>query len=212
MSESNPHKRQVGTFAIALLPQGMSLWSCGLKVLGQIMFVCSKPQAFQTHGHVWTPFLLDSGVILLFMNIMECITFSLQNPDTMTFISFTPAVFLGPYTEHPASPVVKGDKARGRNAGVLFEVDDALYRPVQDCSRMYGKQVRLMKIEELSVTGYRETEIDHSPILAGSGKGWNQKKMHTFNVFNINDIGFSVITDGTPVDYEYRIIILKRSK
>ena len=123
---------------------------------------------------------------------------------------FYSSSFLGPYTEHPASPVVKGDKARGRNAGVLFEVDDALYRPVQDCSRMYGKQVRLMKIEELSVTGYRETEIDHSPILAGSGKGWNQKKMHTFNVFNINDIGFSVITDGTPVDYEHRIIISRR--
>lgn len=30
---------------------------------------------------------------------------------------FYSSSFLGPYTEHPASPVVKGDKARGRNAG-----------------------------------------------------------------------------------------------
>lgn len=130
-----------------------------------------------------------------------------RNHDLHLFYSSS---FLGPYTEHPASPVVKGDKARGRNAGVLFEVDDALYRPVQDCSRMYGEQVRLMKIQELSVTGYRETEIDSSPILVGSGKGWNKKKMHTFNVYRLDSSDLSVITDGTPMNYDYRIRIGKR--
>ncbi|MDD3143899.1 MAG: hypothetical protein PHG32_06850 [Candidatus Cloacimonetes bacterium] len=123
---------------------------------------------------------------------------------------FYSSSFLGPYTEHPESPVVKSDKARGRNAGVLFEISNALYRPVQDCSRMYGEQVKMMEVKELSITGYSEKETDRSPILAGSGKGWNKLKMHTFNVFHQDSEGFAVITDGSPVNYEYRIRILKR--
>lgn len=123
---------------------------------------------------------------------------------------FYSSSFLGPYTEHPESPVVKSDKARGRNVGVLFEISNALYRPAQDCSRMYGEQVKMMEVKELSITGYSEKETDRSPILAGSGKGWNKLKMHTFNVFHQDSEGFAVITDGSPVNYEYRIRILKR--
>lgn len=89
---------------------------------------------------------------------------------------FYSSSFLGPYTEHPASPVVKGDKARGRNAGVLFEVDDALYRPVQDCSRMYGKQVRLMKIEELSVQDIGKQRLTIPPFWLGAVRAGTKKR------------------------------------
>ncbi len=41
---------------------------------------------------------------------------------------------------------------------------------------MYGEKVRLMKIDTLSTKKYSEHEIEQSPILYGSGKGWNKKR------------------------------------
>jgi hypothetical protein len=120
--------------------------------------------------------------------------------------------FFGPYVEHPSSPIVKDNPSQGRNAGKIFKMGEDLYRPVQDCSRIYGEKVRMMKVQTLSTSDYSETEALKSPILAGSGSGWNKKKMHTFNAFNMGHNGFSVITDGTPVNYEYRIKLLKRKR
>lgn len=125
---------------------------------------------------------------------------------------FYSSSFFGPYTEHPLSPVVKGDPSRGRNAGRIFKVNDAWYRPTQDCAGLYGERVRMLRIDKLSSTEYQETEIKESPVLAGSGSGWNKKKMHTFNVFSQGPQGFSVITDGTPVNYEYRRKLVRRSR
>lgn len=123
---------------------------------------------------------------------------------------FYSSSFTGPYQEHPLSPVVKDDPSRGRNAGIIFGVGDKLYRPVQDCSKLYGEKVRLMRVEALSETEFAERETEHSPLLQGSGKGWNSKKMHTFNVYNVGSHGFSAISDGSPVDYDHRIRLLKR--
>lgn len=61
----------------------------------------------------------------------------------------------GPYSLHPMSPICEGNMF-GRCAGSLIEKDGKLYRPAQDCSLVYGGQVHLMEIDDLSPTNYRE--------------------------------------------------------
>jgi hypothetical protein len=64
----------------------------------------------------------------------------------------------GPWTPHPANPVVS-DVRRARPAGPLFVEDGALVRPAQDCSRHYGSAIWLQRIEALSETEYREVPL-----------------------------------------------------
>lgn len=61
----------------------------------------------------------------------------------------------GDYKPHPASPICIGNKY-GRCAGSLIEIDGKLYRPTQDCEKVYGGQVNLMEIDELTPTSYKE--------------------------------------------------------
>lgn len=67
----------------------------------------------------------------------------------------------GPYTEHPCSPIVTGDKL-GRCAGSLLQYDCHLYRYAQDCFEAYGEQVHLIEIDELSPTSYREHVVQEN--------------------------------------------------
>ncbi|MCQ2159169.1 MAG: glycosyl transferase [Bacteroidales bacterium] len=63
---------------------------------------------------------------------------------------------LGDYAEHPSSPF-STDKSCARNAGRLFEYNGELYRPVQNCSKGYGKQLSIMKVGCLSPDRYEES-------------------------------------------------------
>ena len=116
----------------------------------------------------------------------------------------------GPYIEHPMNPVVDKDRRIARNAGNIFELNNKLYRPVQDCSMMYGEKVRMMEILELSETMFREREIEKSPLYFKQD-GWNRRKMHTFNIFHIND-KMMVATDGAPHNGKLRLQIVKKDK
>ncbi len=64
----------------------------------------------------------------------------------------------GPWTAHALNPIVV-DVTSARPAGRPFEVDGALYRPGQDCSRSYGGGLAIARIDELSPTAYRETVV-----------------------------------------------------
>ncbi len=93
---------------------------------------------------------------------------------------------LGPYVEHSIRPMVENNKKYGRNAGKVFKYSNKLYRPVQDCTNMYGEKVRLMEILELSKSNYVEREISTSPVLFASDEGWNSKKNAYFKLHRNN--------------------------
>jgi hypothetical protein len=59
---------------------------------------------------------------------------------------------------HPLNPIVE-DITCGRPAGSVFAVDGVLYRPGQDCSASYGGGLWIVRIDELSPQGYRETVV-----------------------------------------------------
>jgi hypothetical protein len=85
---------------------------------------------------------------------------------------------MGPWKEHPASPIVNGNKCHARPAGRILALDDKIIRFAQDCVPEYGTQVRAFEISELTTSRYVESENHQSPVLKASGNGWNAWGMH----------------------------------
>ena len=85
---------------------------------------------------------------------------------------------LGPYKEHPMSPIYIG-RDGGRNAGSIIEHGGKLYRPVQVCLIGYGEQTSVMEIEKITPTEYKEhlfkkDIIDTTiPPYKDGGHQWN---------------------------------------
>jgi hypothetical protein len=65
---------------------------------------------------------------------------------------------LGPWKAHARNPVVS-DVRSARPAGRLFWSKDVLYRPSQDSSLRYGYATTISKVEKLSPSAYKETEV-----------------------------------------------------
>lgn len=73
---------------------------------------------------------------------------------------------LGPYTPHPANPLVI-DARQARSAGPAFQFKEGLYRPVQDCLGGYGMAIHFARIDELSLTDFRQECIATFAAPAG---------------------------------------------
>ena len=108
---------------------------------------------------------------------------------------------LGPWTEHPKSPIVSGDNQIARPGGRVIVYNDNVVRYAQDDSRFYGRAVRALIIDELSPTEYKEHEADVRPILKGTAKHqtwitWNAKGMHTLDPHQIAPNQWIACVDG----------------
>lgn len=84
---------------------------------------------------------------------------------------------MGPWTEHPQSPIVRGDAAVARPAGRIVSVDGRLVRFAQNCRPAYGTDVRAFEILTLTADDYAERPLREAPLL-GPGAGWNAGGMH----------------------------------
>lgn len=65
---------------------------------------------------------------------------------------------LGPWRAHKKNPI-KTDVRCARPAGRLFYWHNELYRPAQDCSRLYGYAITLNRVKRLTPVEYEEEEI-----------------------------------------------------
>lgn len=93
---------------------------------------------------------------------------------------------LGPWEEHPASPLVVGNPDAGRPAGSVLTVDGALLRFSQSCTRRYGESVRGHRIEVLSRSEYRESALA-DPVLAPRPEEWTARAMHHIDAHPLRD-------------------------
>jgi hypothetical protein len=107
---------------------------------------------------------------------------------------FSAPSLLGPWGEHPASPLVTADPAAARPAGRVVRWDGALHRLAQDCSERYGGAVDAWRIEELTEDRYVEA-AEAVPLLRGSGAGWNATAMHHLDLHRTDD-GWVAFVDG----------------
>ena len=79
-------------------------------------------------------------------------------PNVELFLFYSDDLFSGEWKPHLQNPVISDVKS-ARPAGSLLVKDGRLFRPSQDCSKMYGYGFDLNEIEVLSETEYRERKI-----------------------------------------------------
>jgi hypothetical protein len=101
----------------------------------------------------------------------------------------------GEWQEHPASPVVTDDPALARTAGRITVAGDRIFRFAQDSSDLYGLHVWALEVTELTPDSYREELVHPEPLLTGSGKGWNAKRIHQLSPLQTEG-GFVAAVDG----------------
>lgn len=85
---------------------------------------------------------------------------------------------LGPWKEHPASPIVDWNANIARSGGRIIVHDGRIIRFAQDCHPSYGLQVYAIEVTELTPATYREQMIGNKAILSHSDHGWNARTMH----------------------------------
>lgn len=145
-------------------------------------------------GRMWadTALLEKEGSCYLFSNVH-----SRKAPEAHLFVS--DGLDCG-FSEHPESPY-NTNAATARNAGRILEYGGKLYRPVQDCSKGYGKQISVMSIDELDREHYRESLCKEHIIDTADGfyrRGGHQFCQVTFKGRNL------VATDAKQRNYNIR--------
>jgi hypothetical protein len=115
---------------------------------------------------------------------------------------YTSNSLLGPYKEHPCSPIAKSQKV-GRDAGSWMDYKGKLLRFSQDCVNRYGDNVNVSEITELSPSSYKEKLVKENIIP--TDVDFYKYGGHQFNVAYFNG-KWIVATDAK----EYRKLIFPR--
>lgn len=100
------------------------------------------------------------------------------------------------WKSHAKNPV-KEDITNSRPGGHFFEMDGALYRPVQDSQERYGRKIRIMRIDKLTIDEFEETEV---AVFDSDKFPPYNKGFHTFNV----EDGF-IVVDGYKEKHSFFI-------
>lgn len=103
---------------------------------------------------------------------------------------------MGPWMQHPSSPILEGDKQNARPAGRVLVTEKGIFRFAQDCVTRYGSQIRAFGILELTPTRYAEQPHPSNPILKASGVGWNALGMHHIDAHLLPQGGWIACVDG----------------
>jgi hypothetical protein len=106
---------------------------------------------------------------------------------------------LGPWREHPASPIVVGDNRSARPGGRVLILGDRVIRYAQDCYPRYGTQVRAFEISELTQTTYHEREREETPVLTVGNDAWNRGGMHHIDPHLMTEAQWVACVDGQSV-------------
>jgi hypothetical protein len=127
--------------------------------------------------------------------------FALKGSDTLTL--HYADTLTGPWTEHPASPVISGNINISRPAGRLIVLDDKVIRYSQDGEPSYGYQIRAFEIDLLTTTEYEEHEVANGPVLAARGSDWNADGMHNIDPHQISPGSWIACVDGKIIKREF---------
>lgn len=104
----------------------------------------------------------------------------------------------GAWTEHPDSPIVKGDATAARPAGRVVRHEGGLLRFAQDCSEIYGRHVTAYEVRELTTSTYREAPVGDGPVLRPAARGWNELGMHQLDAHRVAPARWVACVDGRP--------------
>jgi hypothetical protein len=103
---------------------------------------------------------------------------------------------LGPWIEHPESPIVDWDANIARPGGRVLLHNGQIIRYAQDAVPRYGTQVYAFEITELTPTTYEEEQIGSEAIIAPGNYGWNARSMHHVDPHLTSDGQWIASVDG----------------
>ncbi len=103
---------------------------------------------------------------------------------------------IGPWHEHPESPVVGEDPHTARPGGRVVAFDDRLIRYTQDCSPIYGAKVWAFEITELTPVRYGERSLKGEPVLQAGDCLWNESGMHHIDAHKVENGRWLACVDG----------------
>lgn len=219
------HDRLTGEIGWASSPDA-TVWTYRGIALSE-RFHLSYPCVFELEGEVFmVPETLDAGAVRLYradpfptrwVPVADLIPRPLADPTPFRFEGrwwmfacpapsshdalslFCADALHGPWHEHPASPLLTGDRSRARPGGRVVACDGRLYRFAQDCGPRYGSGVRVFEITCLTPDLYAERECAESPILGPAGAAWNGKGMHHVDAWPIAPGRWIAAVDGIRV-------------
>jgi hypothetical protein len=104
---------------------------------------------------------------------------------------------LGPWQEHPESPIVEHDLHKARSSGRVIVYQNRLFRYTMDVKPDYGThQVWPYEITDLSPTSYTEKRATDVPVLKAHGDGWTSQAMHQIDPHEIEEGQWIASVDG----------------
>jgi hypothetical protein len=101
----------------------------------------------------------------------------------------------GPWIEHCRSPIITGDRRRGRPAGRIVSWNDGLVRYSQDCTASYGGGVVAQVIAVLERDRYAEEECPAPPVRPIAS--WFAGGIHHLDP-HLDGTTWIVCADGRP--------------
>jgi hypothetical protein len=112
---------------------------------------------------------------------------------------------LGPWQEHPASPIVYANPRIARPAGRALVLDGRVHRFAQSGVPYYGSELHAFALDELTATTYREHPLEPSPLLRGSGHGWNARGMHHLDAHQLGPTDWLACVDGFHLELAWTL-------
>ena len=140
------------------------------------------PEQWKYEGDLLTGDEFISTTVIQYNDMWWMFTIPSGNETLRLFYALD---LMGPWNEHPQSPIVKKDLNTARPGGRPFVIDGVLYRLGQDCYPTYGNQVRAFQVTRINTKSYSEKMID-TPLVKSSSKGWNAEAMHHLDVHQID--------------------------
>ena len=136
---------------------------------------------------------VDNSIV--YHNGMWWLFSSVTTNDTL-YLHYSDSL-MGPWQEHPQSPIVAGDFHKARPSGRLLVYEGKLYRFTMDVRPPSGThRVMAYEITEITPDRYAEKLAQEAPILAPSGSGWNGQAMHQLDPVQVSDDSWIASVDG----------------
>lgn len=172
--------------AIYMIPESVKAKEIALYKFGQFPNELKKARVLLSGEYFDSSFIEHNGVWFLFTTTKIGLN-----------IFFTNDIENGTLTPHPCNPITT-DMKFSRYGGQPVLNNNIWYRIAQDCSKEYGQNINIMRINKLTETEYNE-ELVNENYFENKEK-WNSLGGHHLSSVNFN--GNKIIAvDGKQPDY-----------
>ena len=118
------------------------------------------------------------------------------NADPPSLRLYAANDLMGPWLEHPSSPILKANHHLSRPCGRIVFVNDRPIRFAQDVFPVYGSRVFAFEILDLSSETYKERQVGAGPVLSAGSELWNSGGMHHVDAHPLADGTWLACVDG----------------